>query len=467
VRGEDGEGFARLCELTRHERQAVWEAALACLVNLSHLPTLRPSLGNAGAVEAIVDKVSTSSLSEKEKAHSVTALCLYCRESVNRMKLREFGGLRLFVALLDDQESSALHERIVNSLLQYAYDDLSLRVLQHVGLVKSLVRLLNTHIEANSVEHNCAREICEEEKDSQEEAKIENKEVEHEDKMSSVHDDNDVADMEDVQDAEQDDVPLPEEDDASEEANQGEGKEDGESQRESEDADAQPSRFRVNSPSYQAVQQEFEEYLRIRNEQQEQQRLQAALDWDDDASFMHSPDRSPFPWAGASPGYSPAHSSAACSPPGSPTSAGRCSPAWADSPGSPARASLTGVGEAPKTPEREDKGKEEPEEEEEEHPSPAYSPVERFSGDENEEEPAPSTSASGPPKKKRLRLTSDSSPARLVTAPASPDTPPTTAWDGGPQFPAQQKSPTSKQHGGILSPISLVAPPPMTLYSSS
>jgi hypothetical protein len=35
----------------------VWEAALATLVNLSHLENLRPILGNAGAVAAIIEKV--------------------------------------------------------------------------------------------------------------------------------------------------------------------------------------------------------------------------------------------------------------------------------------------------------------------------------------------------------------------------------------------------------------------------
>ena len=57
----------------------------------------------------------------------MTALCLYCRESVNRMKLREFGGLRLFVTLLGDDENKSLHNRILNSLLQFAYDDQGLK----------------------------------------------------------------------------------------------------------------------------------------------------------------------------------------------------------------------------------------------------------------------------------------------------------------------------------------------------
>ena len=81
-----------------------------------------------------------SDLTEKEIAHCITALCLYCRESVNRMKLREFGGLRLFIELLNNPDQGKIHDRIINSLLQFAYDDLGMRVLQHYGLIPCLVR---------------------------------------------------------------------------------------------------------------------------------------------------------------------------------------------------------------------------------------------------------------------------------------------------------------------------------------
>ncbi len=120
IRGEDGIGLRRLADLSRHPRRQVFESPLSCLVNLSHLANFRPLLGNSGFVVAIVDMLSSPSspLSERETAHCVTALCLYCRESVNRMKLRECGGLRLFVRLLGERDKARMHDRIVNSLLQ-------------------------------------------------------------------------------------------------------------------------------------------------------------------------------------------------------------------------------------------------------------------------------------------------------------------------------------------------------------
>ena len=90
VRGEDGSGLERLVALMKHGKRSVWEAVMATVVNLSHLDRFRPTLGNAGAVVALIAAMERSSgggtddLTPKEVAHAVTALCLYCRESVNR-----------------------------------------------------------------------------------------------------------------------------------------------------------------------------------------------------------------------------------------------------------------------------------------------------------------------------------------------------------------------------------------------
>ena len=91
MRGEDGSGLDRLVALMRHGKRSVWEAVMATVVNLSHLDRFRPTLGNAGAIVALLAALERSGggggvdqLTPKEVAHAVTALCLYCRESVNR-----------------------------------------------------------------------------------------------------------------------------------------------------------------------------------------------------------------------------------------------------------------------------------------------------------------------------------------------------------------------------------------------
>ncbi len=427
----------------------MWEWSLACLVNLSHLHQYRPMLGNAGFVVAITEKARQEEgeeLSEREAAHCVTALCLFCRESVNRMKLRECGGLRLFVRLLGDPSKSRLHDRVINSLLQYSYDDASLLVLQEEGLVPKLIDLLDAYVEVNGTDHDCAREICQ---------------GDDEDKMSSVHEEEEEEEVgeepslqqaaaeadsveeqqENVEGAKSPEVEEKESVDAEIQA--AENKDDS-TPKDSEPVAAGPSStpprlYRVNSPSYQAVQHEFEEYLRIQDEMKRQQSAQPFsthfpdVPWSSDSpgcSRWQSPDRSPASgWALNSPGYSPMHSpmsgassepaspdrSFASSPPGSPMSVGAITPPYPP----------TNEQESSSLPTQGERKEEEGAEEKEEDKSKVtfeYSPVETFSDDDKEDEAAsasgpsvvnPQTDLSSPPPEKRRRLTSSGS-AKLV-----------------------------------------------------
>ena len=65
--------------------------SLGSLVNLSQLEQLRPGLGTAGTVELLVEKWR-SGRSGVAGDSLVRTLCLYCRESVNRVRMREAGG---------------------------------------------------------------------------------------------------------------------------------------------------------------------------------------------------------------------------------------------------------------------------------------------------------------------------------------------------------------------------------------
>ena len=50
--------------------------------------------------------------------------------------------------------------------MQFAYDDLSLKVLQHAGLVPALVKLIETHNTKNFMKHSCEEFICDMNKQS-------------------------------------------------------------------------------------------------------------------------------------------------------------------------------------------------------------------------------------------------------------------------------------------------------------
>ena len=125
----------------------VREHSLAAIVNMSEICWLRPRLGNDGVIGALVAEYSR--VEGKMLSCVVTALCLYCRESVNRVKLREGGGCKLLVEVLVSRQPAILdlHDRVINSLLQFIYDNHSLNVLMDCGLVFALVALLEEHME--------------------------------------------------------------------------------------------------------------------------------------------------------------------------------------------------------------------------------------------------------------------------------------------------------------------------------
>ena len=172
IQGE-GQGFQRLVECCRHENSSIWEPALATLVNLSFVESLRPNLGNAGVIWTFIVKANENgALSQNDFFRTINALCLYCRESVNRMKIRDAGGLRLFVSILQDPEKNklAVKNKIIKSLMQFSYDDMSLKVLQHVGLVPALVKMLEEYNDKHYVTHSCEQFICDQEQQDKEEA---------------------------------------------------------------------------------------------------------------------------------------------------------------------------------------------------------------------------------------------------------------------------------------------------------
>ena len=91
IQGEEGHGFQRLVELTKswNSNRTIWENALTTLVNLSFCCALRPNLGNAGVIWLFIFRCNNEydKLAPGDFFRTVSALCLYCHESVNRMKV--------------------------------------------------------------------------------------------------------------------------------------------------------------------------------------------------------------------------------------------------------------------------------------------------------------------------------------------------------------------------------------------
>ncbi len=85
----------------------------------------------------------------------VRSLCLYCMESVNRVRMREGGGCAVLVSVLAHPLHSELRDTVLRSLLQFLYDNHSLNVLMSEGLVPCLINMLDQYMKDTKKRHLC------------------------------------------------------------------------------------------------------------------------------------------------------------------------------------------------------------------------------------------------------------------------------------------------------------------------
>lgn len=130
---------------------------ILCICNLCHIGSSRPILGTAGIVEIIIKELSTVDLHQDDLSESQTALisslCLLCRESVNRAKIRYSGGLPIILSVLRDSPKTSLQSLALHALVQFVYDEESLLKLLSEGMINVLVTKLNKFISKNGKIH--------------------------------------------------------------------------------------------------------------------------------------------------------------------------------------------------------------------------------------------------------------------------------------------------------------------------
>ncbi|XP_053908996.1 armadillo repeat-containing protein 5, partial [Cuculus canorus] len=131
-----------LTALALHAKRDRRQPALAAIANACSRAALRPALGAAGAVEAVTEEVKRALASPNAAAGAavaVRALCLLCREAVNRARVRAAGGLALLPRLL---AVPAWRYRVLVALAAFAYDQEALAALEERGVVPLLADVL-------------------------------------------------------------------------------------------------------------------------------------------------------------------------------------------------------------------------------------------------------------------------------------------------------------------------------------
>ncbi|XP_077414080.1 armadillo repeat-containing protein 5 isoform X2 [Vanacampus margaritifer] len=115
------------------------ELALKTLANLCSQGCLRPLVGSLGVIPRFTAEAKKDPL---KSGVFLKALCLCCKEAVNRAKVKESGGLEALVGFLAAHPSHPLARLAILACVDFVFDESAVEQLQELGLVPLLVARL-------------------------------------------------------------------------------------------------------------------------------------------------------------------------------------------------------------------------------------------------------------------------------------------------------------------------------------
>lgn len=121
------------------DSQPLGELALKTLANLCSQGCLRPLIGSLGVIQKFAQEVKKDPL---KSGVFFKALCLCCREAVNRAKVKESGGLEVLIGFLSAHQNHPLTRFAFLACVDFVYDESALEQLQELGLVPLLIKRL-------------------------------------------------------------------------------------------------------------------------------------------------------------------------------------------------------------------------------------------------------------------------------------------------------------------------------------
>nr|XP_046270960.1 armadillo repeat-containing protein 5 [Scatophagus argus] len=115
------------------------ELALKTLANICSQGCLRPLVGSLGVIQKFTEEVKKDPL---KSGVFLKALCLCCKEAVNRAKVKESGGLEVLIGFLAAHQSHPLSRLAILACVDFVFDESAMEQLQELGLVPLLVARL-------------------------------------------------------------------------------------------------------------------------------------------------------------------------------------------------------------------------------------------------------------------------------------------------------------------------------------
>ncbi|KAF7989084.1 hypothetical protein HCN44_007394 [Aphidius gifuensis] len=117
------------------------------LYRLLQIAEFRPIIGGTNAIECLINILkkenNNESLLSSIHYEVISSICLLSREAVNRLKIRDFDGLRVMLKLLEEPDvDNKYHAIILHAFTQYLYDAESVSVMIKHGIVNVLANRL-------------------------------------------------------------------------------------------------------------------------------------------------------------------------------------------------------------------------------------------------------------------------------------------------------------------------------------
>lgn len=115
------------------------ELAMKTLANVCSQGSLRPLVGSLGVIQRFAEEVKRDPL---KSGVFLKALCLCCKEAVNRAKVKESGGLEVLTGFLAAHQSHPFSRLAIFACVDFVFDESAMEQLQELGLVPLLVARL-------------------------------------------------------------------------------------------------------------------------------------------------------------------------------------------------------------------------------------------------------------------------------------------------------------------------------------
>lgn len=115
------------------------ELSLKTLANMCSQGCLRPLVGSLGVIPKFAEEAKRDPL---KSGVFFKALCLCCKEAVNRAKVKESGGLEVLIGFLAAHKTHPLSRLVILACADFVFDESAMEQLQELGLVPLLVARL-------------------------------------------------------------------------------------------------------------------------------------------------------------------------------------------------------------------------------------------------------------------------------------------------------------------------------------